>query len=82
MFNCSSALFSVVCRQGIKEEEERETSVQKAREVSSSEESKPRRGEELGGKVRRGEEKRRKDSICLIGLEADGQTIRQTRSLT
>lgn len=76
MFNCSSALSTVFCRLGIKGEEERE------RKRSEAEKLAPRRIPNTEGEENTAEERRENRAMCLIVLEADGQTIRQTHSLT
>lgn len=76
MFNCSSALSSVFCRLGIKGEEERE------RKGSEVEKLAPRRIPNTEGEENTREKSRENQGMCLIVLEADGQTIRQTHSLT
>lgn len=76
MFNCSSALSSVFCGLGIKGEEERE------RKGSEVEKLAPRRIPNTEGEENTREKSRENQGMCLIVLEADGQTIRQTHSLT
>lgn len=75
MFNCSSALSILGRGQGFKEQEERERNEEGGREVSSRDESKQ---EERSREVWSSGEERK--GMCLIVLEADGQTVRQTLS--